>query len=172
MKPLKMHPARGFTVLEMVVVMGIFSIILMLLNTAMMSGMNHVNFNSAKMDLQASVRNAMTQLSFEIREASASRVTIGSGGSSLRIQIPSSVGNSGTINWSSPITYQVGGNRRQLVRTGGNEAASVLANDVQSVTFSFVDQATLAYTLTMQKTLADGRSTSVALTGHARLRNP
>ena len=172
MKKKRLGKIQGFTILELLVAMGVFSLMMALFGAILIGGQNQVRLNDMKMNLQTSVRNSLTQMSLEIRESSASRVTVGSGGSTLTFQIPSSVGNSGTITWSSPITYQVGGNGRQLMRVDGNGNTTILANDVQASNFAFVDANTLVYSVTAQRTTVDGRTVSTTLTGDARFRNP
>ena len=172
MKKRTLKRNRGFTILELLIATGVFSIMMVLFGAILVGAQNQVRLSDTKMNLQTSVRDSLTQMSLEIRESSASRVTVGGGGTSLTFQIPTSVGNSGTITWSSPIIYQIGGNGRQLVRTDGSGSTSVLANDVQAMNFAFVDANTLVYAITAQRTTVDGRPVSTTLTGDARFRNP
>lgn len=163
---------RGFTILELLVATAIFTMMVGLLGIVFLGGRNQAMLTDTKMNLQTSVRDSLTSMSLEIRESSPSRVAIGSGGSSLTFQIPASVSSSGTITWSSPITYQIGGSGRQLVRNDGTGSTTILANDVQAVNFSFVDANTLVYSVTTQRTTIDRRNISATLTSDARFRNP
>ncbi len=163
---------KGFTLVELLVAVAVFGIMMGLFGAILTDGQNHVRMSDMKMNLQASVRNSLTQMSMEIRESSASRTSVGNGGASLSFQIPTSVGTTGTITWSSPITYQIGGNGRQLVRIDTNGNTAILANDVQALNFSFIDPNTLVYSVTAQRTTVDGRALTTTLTGDARFRNP
>lgn len=163
---------RGFTILELLVAMVIFTMMMGLLGVVFIGGRNHAMLTDTKMNLQTSVRDSLTSMSLEIRESSPSRVAIGGGGSTLTFQIPASVTNSGTIAWSSPVTYRIGGNGKQLIRNDGAGNTTILANDVQSVNFSFVDANTVVYSVTTQRTTIEGRNISATLTGDARFRNP
>ena len=163
---------KGFTLIELLVAVAVFGIMMGLFGAILADGQNHVRMSDTKMNLQTSVRNGLTQMSLEIRHSSASRTNVGNGGASLSFQIPTSVGTTGTITWSSPITYQIGGNGRQLVRVDANGNTTILANDVQALNFSFVDPNTLVYSVTAQRTTVDGRALTTTLTGDARFRNP
>lgn len=170
-----MRKARGFTLVEVLVTVALFSMMMLMVGTVLRRGGEQTDLNDHKMALQGTLREGLYKMAQEIRESSPSRVAIANGGAGLSFQIPASVSNSGTITWSGPITYQLGGNGRQLIRTdGGTGQITVFANDVQSVTFtaSGAPIATVGYSVTVQRTLTNGRILSVTSTGEARLRNP
>lgn len=165
---------RGFTLPEMMMSMVIFSLVMALTVMVLRGGEEQVHLVEAKMHLQESTREALYRMGQDIRESSPSRTTVINGGVGLTIQIPASVDNSGGITWSSPITFQVGGNGTQLIRTDtGIGQTTILANDIQSVVFTVSGNpvATVAYTVAAQRTLTNNRVLSVNSTGEARLRN-
>lgn len=162
---------RGIALLEMMIAVAIFSLMMVLVGAILVGGERQADFNDTKIDLQTAVRNSLYQMSLDIRESSPSRTSIGAGGNRLTFQVPASISNSGTITWSAPVTYQIGGNGRQLVRSD-SAGSTVLANDVQTINFSFTDASTLTYSVTAQRTTRNGRPLSVTSTGTARFRNP
>jgi len=125
--------------------------------------------------LQESVRESLYRMGLEIRESSPNHVTLAEGGTVLNFQIPAAVSNSGTITWSSPIVYRVGGTGSQLVRLDtGNMQTTVLANDVRSVLFTLDGNplASVNMLVMAQRTTTDGRLVSLSSSGEAKLRNP
>ena len=112
-----MKNQRGFTLPEMMVAVAIFSFMMMLVGFILRGGESQAQLSDVKMGLQTLVRESLYQMALEIRETSPSRVSVTNNGNTLTFQIPSSVSNAGTITWSSPMTYQVGGNGSQLIRT-------------------------------------------------------
>lgn len=165
---------RGFTLPEMMVAMVVFSLTMVLTTMILRGGEEQVRLTEAKMHLQESTRQGLYRMGQDVRESSPSRTAIANGGGALTIQIPARVDNSGAITWSSPITFQVGGNGTQLIRTDtGTGQTSILANDIQSVLFAVNGNPiqTVAYTVTARRTLTNNRILSVNSTGESRLRN-
>jgi len=170
-----MKRANGFTLIELMVSFLLFSMMILLVGDILQRGEAQTNLTDNKMVMQQALREALYRMSQEIRESAPSRISVTNNGALLTFQIPASVNNSGVITWSSPITYQVGGNGRQLVRTDtGSGQSRILANDVQTVVFTVSGSpvATVNYTVTAQRTLTNGRILSLGSTGGARLRNP
>lgn len=180
---MKKRPNKGFTLPEMMVSMAIFSILMLLVGMILRGGGEQMQLASLKMNLQESIRESLYRMGLEIRESSPPNVAVGAGGSTLTFQIPAGVSNSGVITWSSPITYQRGGNGTQLVRMMDGQTA-ILANDIQNVTFSITTGApqsggvsimasmgTVIFSVTARRAMINGRVLSVTSTGEARLRN-
>ena len=165
---------KGMTLIELLVAAFIFSVLMGLTALILRGGQEQARYTETRMHLDESLRQALSQMNLDLREASSSRTAIGNGGASLTIQTPASVSNSGNITWSNALTFQVGGNGRQLVKIdGGTRQVTILANDIQSVNFTATGNptATVRYTLTAQRALWNGRNISVNSTGEARLRN-
>lgn len=170
---MKKRSPNGFTLPEMMVSIAVFSLIMILVTAILRGGEAQARLSEIKMNLQESARESLYKMALEVRESSPSRVAVGSGGTVLTFQIPASVSNSGTITWSAPITYQVGGNGTQLVRTGGGGPNSILANDIQTVAFvASGSPVTIRMTVNAQRTMINGRILTVTSTGEAKLRNP
>ena len=173
---MKKRSINAFTLPEVMVSMAVFAVIMALVGMILRGGQEQAQLASLKMNLQESVRESLYRMALEIRESSPSRVTVGSGGSTLTFQIPANISNSGVITWSAPITFQRGGNGTQLIRIGGGQT-TILANDIQSVTFAATGAPiqTIVFLVTAQRTMTNGRAVPavpLAMTGEARLRNP
>lgn len=169
-----MKTRRGFTLIELMVSVALFSMMMLLVGMVMQRGQAQTNMNENYIIIQDNLRQSLYRMSQEIRQSSPSQLSITNNGAVLTLRIPASVNNSGSITWSSPVTYQVGGTGRQLVRTDtGSGQSTILANDIQSVIFTAAGNplATINYRLTAQRTLTNGRVLSVTSTGQARLRN-
>lgn len=165
---------RGLTFSEMIVATTIFSLSMVMVSQVLRGGAEQLRTAETKMNLQESARESLYRMGLEIREASAARTAVTNGGASLTFQIPAGVSNSGTVTWSSPITYQVGGSGSQLIRLDtGTGQSTVLANDIQSILFTASGNPpdTVTYRVTAQHSLANGRNLSVISTGEAKLRN-
>ena len=171
---MKKNRERGLTLLEMLVAVGVFSLLMLLVNTILDGGRKQVWVAENKMHLEESVREGLYRMALEVRETAPSRVAIGANGANLTFQIPANVSNSGTITWSPPIVYQVGGNGSQLVRVdSATTQTTILANDVQTVNFATVGNPVtrVTFSVTAQQNTIDGRALTVTSTGEARLRN-
>lgn len=169
-----MKNKKGFTLIELMVSVALFSMMMLLVGMVMQRGEAQTNMNENQIVIQDNLRQALYGMGQEIRESSPSQVSITNNGGLLTLRIPASVNNSGSITWSNPITYQVGGTGRQLVRSDtGSGRNTILANNIQSVTFNAtgVPAATITYSVIAQRTLRNGRVLSVTSTGEARLRN-
>lgn len=163
----------GFTLIELMVSMALFSMMMLLVGMVMQRAEAQTNLNENRMIIQENLREGLYKMGQEIRESSPTQLSITNGGTQLSFRIPANVSNSGVIAWSSPILYQVGGNGTQLIRTDtGTGVSTVLANHVQTVTFTSAGAAaTITYDLTLRRTLTNGRIISIVSRGQARLRN-
>jgi hypothetical protein len=153
---------------------AVFSLMIFLVSMILQTSGDHVRFTENRMHLQESLRESLYRMGLEIRESSPSRFAISNTGAVLTFQIPASVSNSGVITWSNPVTYRIGGNGTQLVRTDTvTNQTNVLANDIQNVVFAATGSpvSTITYTLTAQRTLIGGRVLAETSAGEAGLRN-
>lgn len=168
-----MKKRNGFSLPELMVSMAVFSILMVLVAMILRGGEEQARTADMKMNVQEAARETLYKMALEVRQSSASKATISGGGNTLTFQIPSSVSNSGTITWSSPIMYQVGGNGDQLIRTDtGTGQTQVLANDIESITFTNGTTAgTLVMTVAARRSMTNGRVLRLTSTGEARYRN-
>ena len=171
---MKEKPEKGFTLVELLAATLLFTLVVGLTALILRGGQEQARYTETRMHLDESLRQALYQMNLDLREASPGRTTVGNNGASLTLQVPTAVSNSGNITWSNALTFQVGGNGRQLVKIdAGTRQTTVLANDIQSVNFTAAGNpvATIQYVLTAQRALWNGRNISVSSTGEARLRN-
>lgn len=174
-------PSKGFTILELMVSMGVFSIMMLLTMMILRNGEEQARIADMKMNLQESARESLYRMSLELRESSPTRVALSNNNSVLTFQIPQSVDQTtGAITWSGNISYQARANAdgtRQLIRTDSSTAPpqeTVLANDIQSVTFGTVGSPleSVTFSVRTSRTLPNGRLLQFdSTTGEVRLRN-
>ena len=169
-----MKKAKGFTLVETLVSLALFSMMMVLVGLVLQRSQEQAALNDAKLILQNNLREALYKMSQEIRESAPSRVTVAADGSSVTFQVPANISTSGTITWSTPITYQIGGNGSQLIRADGTGQNTVYANDVQGLTFTSngAPLKGVVYSVTGQRVLTNGRIISLTSNGEAELRNP
>lgn len=167
---------RGFTVLELLVTVSLFTMLMLLLGMVIRGGDAQIQQSQARLLLQESLRDSLYRMGQEIRESSPARVAVANAGASVSFQIPAAVSDGGVITWSNSITYTVGGiNNRQLLRTDtGTGQTRVMANDVQSIVFALQGAPVerVSYLVTARRDLTNGRMLTASFTGEARLRNP
>lgn len=87
---------RGFTLIELMVVIAIFTVILGASYALMSSGKMIWYSGDVKVELQQDLRQAMDDMSFEISESSPTRIAIAAGGNSITLQTPVDENGSGT----------------------------------------------------------------------------
>ena len=92
----------GFTLLEVIVSLGLFSMMMLLVGLILQRVDAQTNLSDNRILLQDNLRQALYRMGQEIRQTSPSRVNVTSGGAGISLQIPSGLNNSGTITWSSP----------------------------------------------------------------------
>lgn len=160
---------KGFTLVELMMVVALFSLLMYAITNVLINGQGHVHALETKLTLETSARDGLTKIIEEVRESAPSRLLVGS--STLDFQVPTSVDSNGIITWSSTIQYYMSGT--QLLRAvSGNTA--VLANDVQNVSFLANDAGNptvITIQMDMQREAIDGHMYSEALIGQAKIRN-
>lgn len=160
---------RGFTLLEMMVVIAIFSIIMAAVFLVLATGRNTWLSGTAYIQVQQEVRKSKEWIVKELSQGRHSTVAITAGGSTVDFQIPLNVNEGGGITWQQ-IRYTLGGlNNRQLLR---NEGANikVLANDITAVNFAQNLQL-INVSITANKQDIRGRVFNSVLTFDIKFRN-
>lgn len=179
----KINNQRGFTALEMLVSVSLSAMIFYAMFVVMRTGDDQIQQTQVKMFIQDSARIGLNKMLEEIRQSAPTRIQINNGGSSLQFQIPNPnapVGNDYKPDWTNSwtIQYSIGGSDNdQLIRTNNSTGqSSVLANDVQGITFTGNAQNPTVVTIDMnvQRALNNGSFMPAAplqMTARAEIRN-
>jgi prepilin-type N-terminal cleavage/methylation domain-containing protein len=173
---------RGFSLLEMMLVIAISTFMAYVMFAAMRAGDHQIQTAQVKMAIQESAREGVYRMIQELRMSAPDRIAI-TGGNTIQFEIPDStdrVTGSYDINWdgAQTIRYARGGlNGNQIVRTNVTTGqVSIIGNDVTAVTFAGNDAAPeiVTITLSVQRTLINGRvtpATPLQISGQAEIRN-
>lgn len=86
----------GFTLLELMVVVAIFTIVIGASYALLSSGRTGWYIGDAKIELQENLRQAMDAMVSELSESVFTKVIIGQGGGSVTFQTPVQAGNNGS----------------------------------------------------------------------------
>ncbi|MEK6732521.1 MAG: prepilin-type N-terminal cleavage/methylation domain-containing protein [Candidatus Omnitrophota bacterium] len=170
---------KGFTLIEIMVVVFLFSIIFAAIFSVLGTGRNSMSVGESQIGVQQACRNGLDAMMKELRQADVSTIigvpANGVNYNSITFQIPTTVGAAG-ITWSSNIQYALGGlNGTQLIRTQSG-SQKVLANNIAAVSFNRLaaSQTVLNISITAQKNTFPGftaRQSNVTLTSQVKLRN-
>ncbi|MFA6600305.1 MAG: hypothetical protein WCU74_04730 [Candidatus Omnitrophota bacterium] len=176
---------RGFTTIELMIVVMISTFIGMSLFVILRAGEIQTQTAEVRMQLQDSAREGLYKMLQEIRESAPDRIAaLPQGGASLTFNIPdpaNPLNADFSVNWgvSDQIRYALGGlNNRQLIRTNlSTNTQTVLANNVTQLTFAVnrqLNPTLISVTMRVQRTLENGRlvpATPLVMTGEAEIRN-
>lgn len=130
---------KGLTLIEIIIVIFLFSIILTAIFSAMATAKTSWTSGGSRLSVQQEARRGLNTMTRELRQGRLSMITgvpaDGANYPSITFQIPDTVTASGTT-WSNNIQYSIGGlNNEQLLRTqDGNQR--VLANNLSALTFN------------------------------------
>ncbi len=171
---------RGFTLVEMMTVMGIASIVIFISYAAVQIGRQQSEVTETKTIIQENAREGLYRMIQEVRTSKPDQITIAADGDSISFKIPNSsadLADDYTVDWTSAYTidYDIGGtNSNQLIRTNSSTGAtSVLASNVSDLTFSgnSSEPTLVTFTMTMSKDTPSGRTIPFSMTGQAEIRN-
>lgn len=173
---------KGFTLLEMMIVMAISSMIAYSIFAVMRAGQEQAQSANTRMTIYDGAREGLYKMVQEIRMSAPGRIAILNAGSRIQFSVPNPASPTNadyTINWngSSMITYSLGGtNGRQVLRTDPNGNVAVIANDVVALNFTgnAAQPSVVTVSLSVQRTLTNGRvipAAALQVTGQAEVRN-
>nr|MBU1328121.1 prepilin-type N-terminal cleavage/methylation domain-containing protein [Candidatus Omnitrophota bacterium] len=170
---------RGFTLLEIIIVVFLFSVISAAIFSVLATGRNSLSAGESQIGVQQACRNGLDSMIKELRQAGVSTITDvpanGTNYSSITFQIPTSIAATG-ITWSSNIQYALGGlNNAQLLRMQSG-SQRVLANNISALSFnrSATNPNVVNISVTAQKNTFPGftaRQSTITLVSQVRLRN-
>ena len=127
---------NGLTLIEIIIVIFLFSIILAAIFTVLATAKTSWKSAGSQLSVQQEARRGLGVVVKELRQARLSTIigvpADGADYSSITFQIPEDISETGTT-WSTNIQYSIGGlNNSQLLRSqDGNQ--TVLANDVSTL---------------------------------------
>lgn len=182
---------EGFTLLEVVLAMGIGAMLLYVMCTALRLGMEQMDSAELRMNIQESAREGLYKMIQEIRLSSPSRITLAgctvasppTNCTSIQFRTPdpsNPVNADYTVNWTSSqrLQYSLAGTGgRQVIRTNlANGLTTVLANDVTALQFTgnSTTPSVVTAVMSVQRTLKNGKLvplTALQVTSQAEVRN-
>lgn len=179
----KAKEKKGFTILELAIAVAVSTIIIAGIFMIFRVGSEQTQFSQTKMLLEDSAREALFEMTQEIRQSAPSRILIGNNGAALQLLVPdpsSFVDASYAVDWDSAhtIQYAIANGTSQLRRTDtATNKTSVLANDVSAIQFAgdAPQPNIVRITISVQRQLVSGRwvpAQPLQLTAEAKVRNP
>jgi len=170
---------KGFTLIEIAIVVFLFSTIFAALFSVLASAKNSLNAGESQVGVQQACRNGLDAMIKELRQAGVSTIpnvpADGINYNTITFQIPAVISATG-ITWSNSINYALGGlNGRQLVRLeSGNQ--KVMANNISALSFnrSAANPNVVNISITAQKNTFPGftaRQSAITLVSQVKLRN-
>ncbi len=169
----------GFTLVELMVVIFIFSIIMAATFTVLSMGRQSWHTGSTQVELQQETRRAMDRMVRELRESASSQVNITGGGGIITFRLPEDadgdddvLDGTGNIEWGNQITYSLGGaNGDQVLRTTSAGSTAILANNINALSFSSISASEISIGITARKDAVPGRTMQSTLNSQVTLRN-
>ena len=167
---------RGFSLIEFMIVLLIFSIIMGSVFSVMTVSKTSWYSGSTQIEVQQETRRGMDRMVKELRQTNPTKITgVPANGTpynsiSFRLSVVDANGNT---TWSSTINYSLGGlNNQQILRTE-NSQQEVLANNIINLQFerSVSTSNVLEINLLSQKSIILGHNIGTSLTSQIKLRN-
>lgn len=174
---LKLCASLGFSLVEMMIVLAIFTMISGGLYSVFAAGDSSWQVNKVKMELRQELRKAMEGMINDLRQAGSDSIedvpANGGNYAVMTFKIPDNVA-SGTLIWNEDtIQYGLGGlGGNQLLRVEGGQTR-VIAQNIDSVYFSRPEDSpdALQINLTAEKTPLKGKTMTYPLSFEVQLRN-
>ncbi|PIW67362.1 MAG: hypothetical protein COW10_06070 [Candidatus Omnitrophica bacterium CG12_big_fil_rev_8_21_14_0_65_42_8] len=170
---------KGFTLLEIIIAVFLFSIISAAIFSVLATAKNSLSAGESQISVQQACRNGLDSMIRELRQTGVSTITgvpaNGTNYSSITFQIPTAIAAAG-ITWSSNIQYALGGlNGAQLLRTQSG-SQKVLANNISALSFnrSTANPNVVNISVTAQKNTFPGftaMQSTITFNSQVRLRN-
>ena len=176
---------KGFSLVELMVVMAILGVISSILIATLAAGQQTWQVEQARMTVSAELRRGIDSMSREVASTQAAQLSIPADGNwynTLTFRVPFDVDGNGTVldnvtgalEWSPQITYSLGGNGGNQIQRTQNAAVQILANG--ATVLQFRRQAATPSILEINVTVQRGNTTSNfpntgTLNTRVRLRN-
>jgi type IV pilus assembly protein PilW len=156
----------GFTLVELMISMGIGMVILAAVTTTFMSQTRIYNAQEQINEMQQNARGALDIISREVKMAGYKPSGGGFNGvtySTTQLMVQADLDSNGAISTSSTaneqITYAFDSANQRITRTVGSGSAQVLAEHITAYTFSYLDGSAAATTVS-----ADIRQVTISIT--------
>jgi len=187
------HRQAGFTLVELLVTIGVFALVITVTSTILMTSRRIHSTTTHRVDLQAAGRQTMAMMTAEIRNAGAdpseppAGITALVTADSATIHIRSDLNGNGTIQTTEPsedVTYQYNAGPGTITRNPGSGAVIIL-DKVTSMRFTYFDangnpltalplsasDAALVRSVGLTMTCTEGDAQPLTLTNRISLRN-
>src|SRR5688572_30122450 len=171
---IKFRTLEGFTLVELMVSMGIGMVILAAVTTTFMSQTRIYNAQEQINEMQQNARGALDILTREVKMAGYKPSGGGFNGvtySTTQLMVQADLDLNGAISTGSTaneqITYTYDSANQRITRAVGSGSAQVLAEHITAFTFSYLDGAGAATTVS-----ADIRQVSITITAKTAKPDP
>jgi len=125
---------KGFTVLEMLVAIAVFSMLMLCIYTIYMTGLKNYYFGSSEMHLQQQARVSIQNIMKEIRQSRYSDISINSGLNSISFKKPINI-YTNPATYSGTITYYLDSNNKQIIRLDPSGSSKIISSNVNGAQF-------------------------------------
>ena len=186
----RMINEKGFTALELMVVVAVSTIMMYAMFIVMQFGSLHLETADLTMNIHDNARDGVYKMAQEMRMSAPSKVAIGAGCTSVSFNVPdpnSPVTSGYAISWPGhAIQYSYSSSTRKITRTNSTTGqTSTMGNDVSSAMFTTdttapftcvvgASPSAVSIVLTVQHQLKNGNwvpTTALQIAGLARIRN-
>lgn len=172
--PLNFTKTVGFTLVELMISMGIGMVILAAVTTTFMSQTRIYNAQEQINEMQQNARGVLDIISREVKMAGYKPSGGGFNGitySTTQLMVQADLDSNGAISTSSTaneqITYAFDSANQRITRAVGSGGAQVLAEHITAFTFSYLDGLAAATTVS-----ADIRQVSISITAKTAKPDP
>jgi len=189
----RLRSQAGMTLVEMLVGIGIFTVIAVTLSTILFSSTKLTSRTSRRANAQGNVRQAMSLMSTELRQAGADPSIPAAGivaivsADSVSVHIRADLNGDGVLQTAEPsedVTYRYAPSTSELTRDPGT-GASTVASDITSLELRYFDasnnrltalplsvaDAALVRSVGIHLTAQDGDAHPISLDSRVTLRN-
>lgn len=174
LRSIKLRDPNGFTLVELMVSMGIGMVILAAVTTTFMSQTRIYNAQEQINEMQQNARGALDILSRELKMAGYKPNGGGFNGvtySTTQLRVQADLNSDGAISTSSTaneqITYAFDNANEQITRAVGSGSAQILAEHISAFTFNYLDSAGAATTVS-----ANIRQVTISITAKTAKPDP
>jgi len=166
---------KGFTFVEILVVVGICSIIVGSILMVIVNWQRSWNISKVQMDVQSQARRAMSEITEELSQTSQNRVNINVTSDVITFQLPNNDYAGGAFTWGDQIQYSLisgPAGISQLLRTNLTTGQTeILASYVNGMQFTLAS-GMISMQLTVDKTpQGGGTPVTIQLDSRVSLRN-